>query len=137
MPAGRTSPRLLAAALVVIGVVTATPALALAEPEVLEWTYGVSDPDPMSLALLQHRGMLQLALGGALVWAAFFPPARVAALAGALVTKSTFLALLVPRAELRADVAAFSVVFDALCIALFAVFLVVTAVRGRRRADVR
>ncbi|HLU57591.1 MAG TPA: hypothetical protein VKZ81_19215 [Pseudonocardia sp.] len=116
---------------VVIGVITATPVLALADPEVLRWTYGVTDPDPMTLALLQHRGVLQLALGAALVWAGLFAPARVPVAVGASVTKGTFLALLLPHPALREDVTPFSVVFDAACLVFFAAFLAATA-RARR-----
>ncbi|MFD1938622.1 hypothetical protein ACFSKW_44830 [Nonomuraea mangrovi] len=92
-------------ALVAMGLVTTLPALALITSYALEWTYGVIDPEPMTLALLQHRGMLQLLLGAALVWAAFFPPARRAAAIAAVAGKSTFLLLILPDPDLRADLA--------------------------------
>lgn len=140
-PRGRTRP-VLTVAFAVVGAVTALPVLALVDADVLRWTYAVRDPDPMTLALLQHRGVLQLALGAGLVWAALFPPARIAVVLAALVTKSSFLALVL-RPGLRADVAPFSIVFDAVCIAAFAVYLAVVAgpwrpgVRDRRPSPSR
>ncbi|WP_280358832.1 hypothetical protein [Nocardia otitidiscaviarum] len=103
--------------LMTMGLITATPAIALVDAYALEWTYRVTDPDPMTLALLQHRGMLQLLLGAALVWAAFHPPARFAAAIAAIVGKSTFLLLILPNPTIRGDLAPFSIVFDLLCIA--------------------
>ncbi|TDD30501.1 hypothetical protein E1218_01505 [Kribbella turkmenica] len=43
-------------ALVVMGAFTAVPVLALFQPEQLE-SYGIVDPEPMVLTLLQHRGV--------------------------------------------------------------------------------
>ncbi|ONK13511.1 hypothetical protein [Streptomyces sp. MP131-18] len=118
MPAARRGDTALRATLVVMGLITATPALALVDGHALEWTYGVADPEPMTEALLQHRGMLQLLLGAALVWAAFFRPARPAAALAAVVGKGAFLLLLLPDPALRADLAPFSTVFDLSCIVL-------------------
>ncbi|MBF6214423.1 hypothetical protein IU433_27785 [Nocardia puris] len=112
--------------LVTTGVVTATPALALLDPYALEWTYGVTNPDAMTLALLQHRGMLQFVLGAALVWAAWFRPARPAAALGAVATKTVFLALILPNAAIRGDLALFSVIFDLFCV------VVLTAIAVRQ-----
>lgn len=114
--------------LLVTGVVTATPALALVNAYALEWTYGVTDPEPMTLALLQHRGMLQLLLGAALVWAAFFRSGRLAAAVAAVLGKSTFLLLILPDPAIRSDLALFSVAFDLFCV----VALSVVAVRELR-----
>jgi hypothetical protein len=105
------------AALVVMGVVTTTPALALLDPAALGSAYGVRDPDPMTLALLQHRGMMQLVLGAGLIWAAFLPPVRLAVALGAVTTKSTFLALVLSDAALRTQVIP-NAVFDSACIIL-------------------
>lgn len=105
-------------ALVLMGAITATPALALVDAYTLEVTYQVTEPEPMALALLQHRGMLQLVLGAALVWAAFFPPVRIGAACAAIATKATFLALILPDPALRSDLAPFSTFFDLTCIVL-------------------
>jgi len=81
--------------LVILGIGTATPALALGWASTVAAGYGIPAPaDPMLMALLQHRGMLQAALGAALVWAAFQPLARVPAAVTAIVTKATFVSLL-------------------------------------------
>jgi hypothetical protein len=106
--------------LTIVGVITATPALALVWPGMLETSYGLSNLDPMTTALLQHRGVLQGALGAAIVWAAFFPPARVPASATAIVTKTTFLALTAVDAQMRADMNLISLVFDPIAIVILA-----------------
>lgn len=114
---GRAEPAL-RVFLLLIGVITALPALALIDSYALEWTYGVTDPEPMTLALLRHRGMLQLLLGAALVWAALWPPARLPSAIAAIAGKGTFLLLILPDPALRGDLALFSTVFDAACIVL-------------------
>ncbi|GLZ07236.1 hypothetical protein Acsp03_47020 [Actinomadura sp. NBRC 104412] len=87
--------RAVRATLVILGVVTATPAMVLVRPETLSTYAGLDVPsDPMVLALLQHRGILQAALGAALVWAAFHPSLRIPAAVTAIATKSTFLFLM-------------------------------------------
>lgn len=123
----------LPAVFTVLGVVTATPVFALIDPGVLTWTYGVASRDPMIVALLQHRGVLQLALGAAIVWAGFRRELRVAVALTAVVTKATFLALLLPSPATRSDLAPFSIWFDALCIAFFVGYTAIALVRGRRR----
>lgn len=105
-------------ALVVMGAITTLPVLALVDPSVLGWNYGISAPDGMTLALLQHRGALQLLLGAAIVGAALHRPARAAVALGAAASKATFLLLILPDPALRADLATFSTVFDASCIVL-------------------
>lgn len=117
--AGRGEP-IVRTVLVLVGVVTALPALALVDVGTLELSYGLTDAEGMTLALLQHRGMLQLLLGAALVWAAFFPQARLAAALAAIVGKTTFLTLILPDPALRPDLALFSTVFDLTCIVLLA-----------------
>ncbi|QKW10962.1 hypothetical protein HUT18_17670 [Streptomyces sp. NA04227] len=118
--------------LVIIGLITATPALALVSPGTLDIAYGIGDvADPMTLALLQHRGLLQGALGAALVWAAFRPLVRVAVAGTAVVTKSTFLAL----TELDPDVGgAASSTFDVVAVVVLAALIVRQLTRQRRRA---
>jgi hypothetical protein len=112
--------------LAALGVITALPAVALVlSGTALDLSYGISAPaDPMVLALLQHRGALQAALGAALVWAAFQPVARTPVALTAIATKSTFLALiaLLP-AESRSG-ALPGVVFDVIAIIVLAVIAV-------------
>ncbi|GAA0359843.1 hypothetical protein GCM10009530_06430 [Microbispora corallina] len=121
-----TIERTIRVVLVLLGVITALPALALVSPRwALGFSYGIPVPsDPMAAALLQHRGVLQAALGAALVWAAFAAVARVPAAVTAIVTKSVFLALM---AMLPADVRAGAVsgiVFDGVAIVLLALIVV-------------
>lgn len=66
---------------------TASPFLAVLDPAVLATSYGVSDPTPAELVLLQHRGVLQLLVGSALIWAAFVPAVRIPAAAATIVSK--------------------------------------------------
>jgi hypothetical protein len=103
--------------LVVMGLITALPALALVDRAAFDY-YGLGELDPMVLVLLQHRGMLQLVLGAALVWAAFFPPARLAVALGAIATKSTGILLTLGNEVTRPQAPLFSMVFDGVCIVL-------------------
>jgi hypothetical protein len=117
-------------ALVVMGVITTLPVLALLAPSIVGWNYGIHDPDGMTLALLQHRGALQLLLGAAIVGAAFHRPVRAAVALGAAASKATFLLLILPDPALRPDLAPASTVLDATCIVL----LVAIATRELGRA---
>ncbi|MCK2217823.1 hypothetical protein MF672_029100 [Actinomadura sp. ATCC 31491] len=115
--------------LVLIGLITTLPAAALVNAGVLDWNYGVADPSPTTLALLQHRGMLQLLLGAALVWAGLHPPVRFAAAVAAVAGKSTFLALMLPDAAIRADLSPLSVWFDLTCVVVLGAFAAYLGVR--------
>jgi len=118
--------------LVVLGLGTASPVMALVAPGTLESSYGVDNPEPMVLVLLQHRGVLQAALGAALVWAAFRPAVRVPVAITAIFTKGIGLALTVPNPVLRETLSATTVVFDSVAIVLLALIAVRQAVGGRR-----
>ncbi|WP_084961066.1 hypothetical protein [Thermoactinospora rubra] len=118
--------------LVLIGLVTATPAVALVSAEAGLSAYRLAVPgDPMTLALLQHRGVLQAALGAAIVWAAFRPWVRIPVAVTAIATKGTFLALVLALGG--ASRAITGVAFDVVAIAL----LVAIAVRQARIIIVR
>ncbi|KAB1927728.1 hypothetical protein [Micromonospora noduli] len=110
--------------LTIVGVITATPALALFWPQLLTSSYGLADPDRMTVALLQHRGVLQAALGAAIIWGAFHLPARVPAAATAIITKSVFLALTVVDVGMRADMNLISLVFDPIAIVILTIVIV-------------
>ncbi|MFI6065124.1 hypothetical protein ACIA47_07620 [Micromonospora sp. NPDC051227] len=110
--------------LTIVGVITATPALALLWPQLLTSSYGLADPDRMTTALLQHRGVLQAALGTAIIWGAFHLPARVPAAATAIITKLVFLALTVVDAGMRADMNLISLVFDPIAIVILTIAIV-------------
>ena len=118
--------------LVALGLGTASPVMALAVPGMLESSYGVEDPGPMILALLQHRGALQGALGAALVWAAFRPSVRVPVAVAAIFTKGVGLALTLPDPVLRDNVSVTTVAFDSVSIVLLAL-IAVRQVAGERR----
>jgi hypothetical protein len=110
--------------LVVMGVFTALPVLALVQPGQLESSYGVTDPDPMVLTLLQHRGMLQLLAGAALVWAAVRPAVRIPIAIGVVVAKTTALGLTMIRPEAQAEASAVIQGFDVVCILALLAILV-------------
>lgn len=130
------APALVQSVLVLMGLVTALPALALIDVYALEWTYRVTDTDPMVVALLRHRGALQLALGAAIVWAAFDAGVRIPVAAAAIATKSAFLALILTDSRIRGHLAPFSVYFDLACIVLLAALIAfeARATRGREVA---
>jgi hypothetical protein len=123
--------------LALIGVITTIPAFALVDVGILDWNYGVADPSPMTQALLQHRGMLQLLLGAAIVWAAFHPPVRLAAALAAVIGKSTFLALILPQPAVRADLSPLSVWFDTACIVVLGALAVRILWRSNGRRQVQ
>ncbi|GLZ07525.1 hypothetical protein Acsp03_49910 [Actinomadura sp. NBRC 104412] len=118
--------------LVLLGTVTAGPALALVQPRTLSTYAGLDVPaDPMILALLQHRGVLQGALGAALIYAAFHPALRVPAAVTAITTKSIFLVLMatLPGPSRLADIT--GVPIDIAAIILLALVIAHT-MNGRR-----
>jgi hypothetical protein len=108
-----TGDRVVRIVLVILGSITTMPVLALLWPSTLDVSYGLGiQPDPMVDSLLRHRGVLQAALGAALIWAAFRPDVRVPAAVTAITTKSTFLLLIAALpAEKRSD-AMLGIVFD-------------------------
>lgn len=116
--------------LVVMGVFTALPALALVRPDQLESSYGVTDPDPMLLTLLQHRGMLQLLAGAALVWAAARPGVRIPVAAGVAVAKTTALVLTATRPEAQAQASQVIQGFDVVCVIALLVIIAGTLRSG-------
>jgi hypothetical protein len=121
------------ALLATLGIVTATPMLAVGWQGALELGYGIgAQPDPMVAALLQHRGMLQGALGASLIWAAFRPAVRVPVTITAIATKTSFLALMfsLPGSSWRD--AASGVVFDMVTITILTVITVQRARGGRQ-----
>jgi hypothetical protein len=122
-------------ALVVMGVFTAVPVLALFRPEQLE-SYGIVDPKPMVLTLLQHRGVFQLLAGAALAWAAFRRDVRLPIAAGVIVSKSVALGLTFSRPEAQQQASAFIQGFDLVSIAVLVAIIATTGLRsvGRRSA---
>ncbi|MFE1593427.1 hypothetical protein [Nocardia sp. NPDC058705] len=104
-------------ALVVLGVITMTPVLALVSPAALEY-YGLTQLSPMETALLRHRGVMQAVLGAALVWAAFVPAVQVPVAVAAIATKTANLVLTLSDPVTRPDAPLFSTVFDTLAVLL-------------------
>lgn len=117
-------------ALALMGVLTAVPVLSLVDPAQLE-SYGVVDPDPIVLTLLQHRGIFQLLLGGALVWSAFRPDVRVVVAIAAIIAKGGALLLTLSRPAVLAEASTVAMIFDPICIVLLGGLLISIAVRAR------
>lgn len=117
--------------LVLMGVLTTFPVLSLVDPTQLA-SYGVVDPDPIVLTLLQHRGIFQLLLGGALVWSALRPDVRVPVALATITSKAGALLLTVSRPEVLAEASTVAMIFDPICIGLLGAMLVGIAVRARR-----
>ena len=120
-------------ALVVMGAFTAVPVLALFQPAQLE-SYGIVDPEPMVLTLLQHRGVFQLLAGAALVWAAFRPDIRLPIAAGVILSKSVALALTFSRPEAQEQASTFIQIFDLACIAVL-IAIIASSVAGSLRGS--
>jgi hypothetical protein len=115
-----------------IGVLTATPAIALVWPGQLAG-YGVTSPDLVVTTLLQHRGALQLALGAAIVWAGFDSRVRLPIVLAATFTKGVGVLLTVTRPEVfAASSGSVGLWFDMVCLVVLPVIAVLTW-RDRRR----
>lgn len=80
-------------ALLVLGVLTAFPVLSFVNPADLTTRYGLSGLDPTAEALLRHRGVLQLLMGAAMVWAAVNRSVRLPVIGAVVVSKAAFLQL--------------------------------------------
>lgn len=124
--------RLRRGCLVVVGVLTATPAVAVVVPSDLVRQYGIALGDPTTVALLQHRGGLQAVLGAALVIAAWRPSWTVPAAAAAILTKGLFLALVLTDPAVRPRFPWPPVAFDAIAVAVLALIVATAARNGRR-----
>ncbi len=135
MPSTSRGETAVRAALTVTGLITMLPILALVSASMLEVNYGISNPDPMVLALLQHRGVLQLLLGAALIWAVFSTSIRLAAAPAAILAKAAFLGLILPNAAARPGLSPLSIVFDLSCIVVLAA-VTVREVAARRAQPV-
>lgn len=120
--------------LLTLGALTATPALVLIDPGQLA-SYGIEHPDAPTLAVLRHRGVLQLLLGAALVLAALRPRHRRPVLLGALLAKGSFLALVLGDPAVREGASPVGPVFDGVSIVLLAAILLRGARAGRRDAS--
>ncbi len=121
------------AALIGMGAFTAVPVLSVFQPAALESSYGVTDPEPMVLTLLQHRGVFQLLAGLAMVWAAVRPDVRVPVAVAVITAKASALALTALRPEAQALVNPGIQLFDVACIAILALIAARSVRSGRRR----
>ena len=124
---------IVAGVLVLIGLMTASPFLAVFDPGVLASSYGVTDPSPAELALLQHRGVLQLIVGVVLVWAAFAPAVRIPAAVATIVSKSLAVFLFVSTPGSIEGELGRNLVFDVVCSVLLLGVIADTLVHRRTR----
>lgn len=115
---GRWLGAAVAVVLVVIGALTASPGLAVVQPEALTTSYGVSGPSPAELALLQHRGVLQFLVGAVLIWSAFAPAVRVPAAVVTIVSKSMAVYLFTSTPGAVQGQMGRNLVFDVVCVVL-------------------
>lgn len=84
---------LIAALLVVVGIIHLLPLSGVLGAERLAALYGLDFKDPSLLILMRHRAVLFGLLGIFLVLAAFKPSWQSAAIAGGLVSVTSFIAL--------------------------------------------
>ncbi len=116
--------------LLATGALNLAPALLVAAPERFPRAYGVVPESPATELLLRHRAVLLGLVGAALVAAAREPVLRGPALAGAAISKVSFLALVgsaAPTSEIRRVARA-----DALALAVLAGVAVGATARGHR-----
>lgn len=120
--------------LIGIGVFTAVPVMSVFLPEQLESSYGVIDPEPMVLTLLQHRGVFQFLAGAALLWAVFRPSVRIPVAAGVIVAKGSAVLLTITRPEAQDLVNPAIQGIDVACIVVL-VAIIMKEVEARRTAQ--
>ena len=112
--------------LVTIGLVTALPVLAVVTPEqTLQVSYGVTITEPMSLTLVQHRGIFQLMLGIGIIMAAFYRSYRIPIAMTALITKGSFTFMVLTNSAIRDNWPTWVAVFDITSV------IILCAVAGR------
>lgn len=120
--------------LCLIGTVTALPVLAVTTPEqTLQVSYGVVVADPMTLTLIQHRGIFQLMLGVGIIVAAFYRNFRLPIAITALVTKGSFTFMVLSNDAIRNQWPAYIALFDVASI----VVLCTVAILERRLTQVQ
>lgn len=119
------------AVLIGMGAFTAVPVLSVLQPAQLESTYGIVDPEPMVLTLLQHRGVFQLLAGVALIWAAFRVDVRVPVALAVILAKSSALVLTITRPDAQALASTGIQIFDAASIAILAAVIAMRSLRSR------
>ena len=85
--------RVLAACLLVLGIIHLLPLTGAAGAERLQGLYGVAVTDPDLIVLMRHRAVLFGILGGYFVAAAFVPTLRLSALLMGLLSVASFLVL--------------------------------------------
>lgn len=126
-PAPPAPPRSVRVAVALLGVITAVPIVSLLGEPALAALYGLPALDPATELLLGHRGVLQAVLGIALVAAAVRAEWLVQVAVAAIVTKGSFVALVLADPDARERIGLVSVVFDVVAIAVLA------GVAARRR----
>lgn len=84
---------LLPAALVIVGIIHLLPLVGVLGADRLTSLYGVAFVEPDTVILMRHRAVLFGLLGGFLVYAAFRPPLRLAALIVGFISVVSFLYL--------------------------------------------
>lgn len=99
--------------LCIIGLVTALPVLAVITPEqTLQVSYGITITEPMSLALVQHRGIFQFMLGAGIIAAAFYRSYRIPIAVTALITKGSFTLMILTNPVIRDNWPTWVAIFD-------------------------
>ena len=102
MKPGRALPRLVAAMLVVVGVIHLLPSAGVLGAARLTALYGVAVSEPSVVLMLRHRALLFGLLGLFLLVAAFLPALRGVALTAAAASVVSFLVLAWPPGDLSA-----------------------------------
>ena len=88
-----SSQTLLAAALLLAGVINALPLIGVLGAERLQALYAMAFDDPSLRILMRHRAVLFGVLGGAMIAAAFIPAWRTPMAAAGLVSMVSFIVL--------------------------------------------
>jgi hypothetical protein len=112
------------AILVVIGVITASPAITALNPDGIASLYNVTLEDNIVLLLIRHRQVMLGVLGAALVYGAFFYHLRIIVITAAVVSKFAFIGLCITTPSLTQGIQRV-IYFDAVSIVLLLIAAII------------
>lgn len=125
--------KLLQFLLVIIGLITSMPVLAIIDPQrMFLLSYGINVSDPMVQVLLQHRGVFQLMLGIFIILSAFYRSVRLPIALVAITTKGFFTVMVLSNEAIRPLWPLWVAIFDSASIIVF-LFLSIYELRSRKK----
>jgi hypothetical protein len=114
--------------LLITGLLTGTVLLAALLPQTaLNMMFGAELPGPLAEVLVRNWGLLVGGVGLMLIYAAFNPAVRRLVVTVAIISKLAFIGLNLAYGQMYLAKTAPSLVFDAIVVAVFALYLIAVA----------